>query len=47
MSDIVLSLHKILYLAKSNIYNCNNRCQNELKRISLGIFFQLKDKIDT
>ena len=31
IGDIVLSFHYILYLAESNIYNSNNRCQNKYK----------------
>ena len=47
MGDIVLSMHYILYLAESIIYNCNNWCQNDFKIILLVIFCQLKDNIDT
>ena len=47
MGGLVLSLHYILYLAESNIYNCNNRCQNQFKITLLVIFYQLKDNIDT
>ena len=31
IGDIVLSFHYILYLAESNIYNSNNRCQIKYK----------------
>ena len=39
--DIVLPLHRILYLVGRNIYNCINRCQNKFKILLLVIFFQL------
>ena len=47
MGDIVMTLHQIMYLAESNIYNCNNRVKISLNHIMPVIFFQLKDNFDT